>query len=165
MIIERLGPDDVTRAREIRRRALADAPDAFWETLEDESVRPDSDWTERLAVPDAATFVASIDGSDVGLVFGSPHHAHAGDAGLYSMWVAPATRGYGAGEALIAAVIDWARSAGYATLRLDVGDVNVSAQRLYERMGFTPTGVVGTMPPPRDHIAEHELVLALPRGE
>jgi hypothetical protein len=48
---------------------------------------------------------------------------------------------------------------------LDVGDANLPARRLYERMGFTPTGVVGTMPPPRDHIAEHELVLALTPSE
>ncbi len=165
VIVTQLGPDDVQRARAIRRRALADAPDAFWETLDEEITRPDSDWTTRLAVSDAVTLVASVDGEDVGLVMGLPHHEHLGDAGLYSMWVAPAARGQGAGEALITAVIDWARGAAYPTLRLDVGDANLSAQRLYERMGFTPTGVAGTMPPPRDHIAEHEMVLALTPGE
>jgi len=165
VIVTRLGPDDVARARAIRRRALADAPDAFWETLEEENARPDSDWTARLAVPEAVTFVASLDGDDVGLVIGMPHHEHAEDAGLYSMWVAPAARGQGAGEALITSVIAWARAAACPTVRLDVGDANLPARRLYERMGFTPTGVVGTMPPPRDHIAEHELVLALTPSE
>jgi GNAT superfamily N-acetyltransferase len=165
VIIERLGPDDVMRARDIRSRALADAPDAFWETLGEETARPDSDWTARLAAPDAATFVASIDGGDVGLVFGSPHHEHAGDAGLYSMWVSSSARGRGVGEALINAVIEWARVAGHPTVRLDVGDANLPAQRLYERTGFVPTGVTGTMPPPREYIAEHELVRALTPAE
>jgi GNAT superfamily N-acetyltransferase len=164
VIVTRIGPDDVARARAVRRRALEDAPDAFWETLEEEIARPDRDWTARLAMPEAVTLVASVDGDDVGLVMGLPHHEHAGDAGLYSMWVAPAARGQGAGEALIGAVIGWARAAAYPTLRLDVGDANLHAQRLYERMGFTPTGAVGTMPAPRDHIAEHELVLVLLRN-
>ncbi len=165
MIIERLGPGDVMRARDIRSRALADAPDAFWETHEEEKARPDGDWTARLAAPDAAIFVATIDGGDVGLIFGSPHHEHAGDAGLYSMWVSSSARGQGVGQALISAVIEWARGAGYTTLRLDVGDANLPAQRLYERIGFRATGVVGAMPPPRDHIAEHELAFELVLAE
>jgi hypothetical protein len=43
--------------------------------------------------------------------------------------------------------------------RLEVADENVSATRLCERMRFVPTGNVSTMPPPRAHITEVELIL------
>ena len=62
---------------------------------------------------------------------------------------------------LVEAVINWARSAGYERVSLDVADDKTSAVRLYERMGFTPTGVTGTLPDPRTHIREHERELML----
>lgn len=159
--VERAGPDEAERVRALRLRALRDAPDAFWVTAEEEAAAPPARWRDRLARGDAATFVATRDGADVGLVMGTPHHDADGDAGLYAMWVAPEVRGAGVAPALIAAVIDWARAAGYRSLRLEVGDANERAVRLYARMGFVPTGVSGAMPAPRDHISEHERALDL----
>jgi ribosomal protein S18 acetylase RimI-like enzyme len=161
LTIERIEPEAFERARALRLRALRDAPDAFWVTAEEEASTTPAQWRDRLARPDAATFVASRDGVDVGLAVGGRHHQHEGDAGLYSMWVAPQARGSGAGTALIQAVVEWARAAGYQVLRLEVADSNEHAVRLYSRMGFVPTGVVGTLPAPRDHIAEHERALDL----
>jgi GNAT superfamily N-acetyltransferase len=154
--IDRIRPDAWRRARAVRLRALHDAPDAFWVTADEESATTAAQWRRRLASPDAATFVASRDGVDVGLVVGARHREHDGDAGLYSMWVAPEARGHGVAAALIVAVIDWARVAGYRSLRLDVGDWNADAVRLYARMGFEPTGTVAAFPAPRNHITEHE---------
>jgi ribosomal protein S18 acetylase RimI-like enzyme len=77
------------------------------------------------------------------------------------MWVAPEARGHGVGEQLILAVKDWARSAGHARLLLDVADGNLPAVALYERMGFEPTGEIGSLPPPREHVAEHRRALDL----
>ncbi len=79
------------------------------------------------------------------------------------MWVAPEARGAGVGLALAQAVTEWARGAGFATLRLDVADANEPAVRLYARAGFAPTGAVGALPPPRAHITEHERALDLRR--
>ena len=62
---------------------------------------------------------------------------------------------------LIEALIDWARTAGHDRLLLDVADTNLPAVRLYERMGFEPTGAVGSLPPPREHIREHGRALDL----
>lgn len=77
------------------------------------------------------------------------------------MWVAPGYRGRGVGHALVAAVAAWARSAGHRRLRLEVADHNAQAVRLYERAGFIATGAHGRLPPPRDHITEHERALVL----
>lgn len=164
LLIERIRPEGFQRARSLRLRALEDAPDAFWVTAEQEARTTAAEWRHRIARSDAATFVASRDGVDVGLVVGARHHDHEGDAGLYAMWVAPRARGSGVGSALIEAVVRWARAAGYRSLRLEVGDANDHALRLYERTGFQPTGRVGALPPPRQHITEHERALDLQPG-
>ena len=80
---------------------------------------------------------------------------------LISMWVTPDMRGCHVGDLLVSAVIDWARASGFKQLLLDVADTNVAAIRLYERMGFVPSGGVGSLPPPREHIKEHQRVLEL----
>lgn len=82
---------------------------------------------------------------------------------LYAMWVAPEGRRAGVAIALIERIIAWARAAGYQRLRLEVADTNEAAVRLYERMGFEPTGLAGAMPAPRQHSAEHERALELAR--
>jgi ribosomal protein S18 acetylase RimI-like enzyme len=159
--IERIQADTWERARTVRLRALQDAPDAFWTTADEEVATTADQWRERVSSSDSATFVAGRDGVDVGLVVGAPHHEHQGDAGLYALWVAPDARGDGAATELVEAVVDWARAAGYHTLRLDVADTNGNALRLYQRMGFQPTGAVSAFSSPRDHITEHERALDL----
>jgi hypothetical protein len=43
-----------------------------------------------------------------------------------------------------------------ARLVLDVADLNVAAVALYELKGFRRNGKVGSLPPPRHHIREHQ---------
>jgi GNAT superfamily N-acetyltransferase len=159
--IVRLGIADVARYRTIRLRALQESPDAFGSTYEREQTMTDDEWRERLGRADGATFVAVVNNEDVGLVGGAAHHDVRGDAGLYSMWVAPDARGRGVSTALITAVFDWARATGMRAVRLEVGDYNVQAQRLYARLGFAPTGRTTAMATPREHITEHEQIAIL----
>lgn len=56
--------------------------------------------------------------------------------------VAPSNRGQGVGRALLAAVVDRARSGGIPALSLSVEDGN-DAVRLYESVGFRPAGRSG----------------------
>jgi GNAT superfamily N-acetyltransferase len=157
--IERLGPEDWERLEAIRLASLRDAPQAFGSTLEETEARPADSWRQQLV--DLATFLAVIDGQDVGIVRGTHYDGKPGAAILLSMWVAPSARGAGVGEALVETLVDWARQEGYARLLLDVADDNQPAIGLYARMGFEPTGETGALPPPRDHIKEHERGLAL----
>ena len=64
--IKRLAVDEGLRLRTIRLRALADAPDAFGSTYDEAAARPLDSWTAQLQ--EIATFVAVVDGKDVGLV-------------------------------------------------------------------------------------------------
>ena len=159
MTIERLTTDATARLRELRLRALQDSPDAFGSTYEETATRPESSWVQQLR--DLPTFVAVVDGHDVGMVRGGS--AGHDTAELISMWVAPEARRMGVGIALIDEVIAWAKSAGFTRIQLDVAEVNTPANALYERAGFLPSGNRSTLPPPRQHITEMERVRPLAR--
>lgn len=159
--IERMTSEGWERVRAVRLAALADAPDAFATTLEQDQARAPESWRERLDNQKAATFLATSSGRDVGMVFGAPWVDRPGDAGLFAMWVAPVGRGTGVASQLIDSVIEWARAGGYRRVVLEVADKNARAIRLYERHGFAPTGGTGCLPPPRSHLLEHELALVL----
>lgn len=160
MEILRAGVDDWARVRAIRLAALADAPDAFSATLDEERARPSSRWQQRLAASDAHTLLATRGGEDLGTaVLSTP--AGSDDAWLYAVWVAPAARGLGVGDALLEEAARRARGMFRARLCLDVGDRNAHARALYARHGFRPTGRRFSLAPPRDHIHEHELALPL----
>jgi ribosomal protein S18 acetylase RimI-like enzyme len=64
-------------------------------------------------------------------------------------------------DALVTAVVRWAESRGFHRLLLDVADENVAAVRFYERMGFRRNGRIGSLPPPREHVREHQRELLL----
>jgi RimJ/RimL family protein N-acetyltransferase len=154
-------PDDWVRVRAVRLAALADSPDAFGSSLAREAPQPEEWWRARLAAADRVTLLAVIGEADVGMVAGGPHHDLGGDAGLYGMWVSSGHRGAGVATALIRRVIVWAGQAGHRRLLLDVADRNEAAIACYLRNGFRPTGRRSTLPPPRHHIAEHELGIEL----
>ena len=140
-------------------RALRDAPDAFGSTAAEEAARPPESWKEQLS--ELPTFVAVIEGRDVGLVRFDPDEECSETGWLDSMWVSPEVRGSGVGGALIDAVIEFATSAGFARLELDVGDYNTSAIALYADKGFEATGETSSLEPPRGHIREHRRILKL----
>jgi ribosomal protein S18 acetylase RimI-like enzyme len=54
--------------------------------------------------------------------------------------VVPSRRGHGIGDALLRALLEKAREAGYAALSLSVDAKNEGAIRLYERHGFERAG-------------------------
>lgn len=64
------------------------------------------------------------------------------------LYVRPAGRGLGLGRQLAERLIDEARGAGYAEMRLDVLAEFRSAQRLYRALGFAPADPVTVNPLP-----------------
>lgn len=157
--VKRLAADEGLRLRTIRLRALADALDAFGTTYDEAVAQPLDSWTAQLQ--EIATFVAVVDGEDVGLVRGAHDDLQPDAAWLISMWVSPEVRGQGVGEALTDAVVEWARNSGARRVLLDVGDHNQPAIALYARKGFEPNGIIGSLPTPRSHIREHQRELQL----
>jgi len=61
-------------------------------------------------------------------------------ARLYSIAVAPASRGAGVAAQLLGAALSDARRSGCAVLRLESRLDNAAAHRLFERHGFSPSG-------------------------
>ena len=60
---------------------------------------------------------------------------------LYSIAVDEAARGRGVGQALLHTAERTARERGCDVMRLEVRQENISAIRLYERLGYRPFGV------------------------
>jgi ribosomal protein S18 acetylase RimI-like enzyme len=136
--VRRATPEDWQAVRGVRLAALQDAPYAFGSSYARERDRPESRWREWIAREPGAVFLAFDDGHPVGM--DGVYVDDEGQVRLVAMWVEPASRRSGAGRALTRAVIDWARAASAHQLVLDVTDSNDSAIRLYQALGFRPTG-------------------------
>ena len=158
---EQLGPDEGPRLRAIRLRALQDAPDAFGTTFEQASAHSDEVWARQVVELPTFVIVYEDDGRDVAMVRCARDPDQTDTAWLISMWVAPEMRRARAGGALVDRVVDWARANGISRLVVDVADLNRPAVALYEAKGFVPNGKVGSLPPPRQHIREHQRELRL----
>ena len=147
--IRTLHPDDWSIYRDLRLRALADAPQAFGSTFAEESQRTDDVWAARLAAPALGShlqgwpFAVEVDGTPAGLAWVKMEGAH---ASIYQVWVAPEARGRGVGAALLDAAITWARARKATEVRLDVTAGDGAAARLYRRMGFVDVGAPVPMP-------------------
>jgi ribosomal protein S18 acetylase RimI-like enzyme len=132
-----LRPATLETVRPLRLRALRENPEAFGSTLEREQDLPDADWD--FWVRDS--LVAFAGDTPVGMA----NLKLDGDgAQLFGMWVAPEARGRGVGELLVNALIE---RAGDRPIVLCVAETAPAARRLYERLGFTPTGMTGTLRP------------------
>lgn len=140
--LRRIGADDWALWRDVRLKALADAPEAFYSTLERERAYDEARWREWMT--GARVHVVAFDNeTPVGLVGG--HLAEEG-AELYGMWVAPAARGSGVSDDLVREVLAWAGEQGHGKLRLWVAKDNPRATRFYERLGFTMDGEIWPHP-------------------
>jgi GNAT superfamily N-acetyltransferase len=126
--------------RDIRLEALRDAPTAFGSTYEREAQRGEAHWHDRVSR--GGTFLAYLPGlgasEPAGLIGG--YQEDPVTVELVSMYVRPRARGRAVGEALVAAVINWADQRNAATVHLWVTATNAPARALYERCGFALTG-------------------------
>jgi ribosomal protein S18 acetylase RimI-like enzyme len=137
--------------KQIRLRALADAPYAFGgtQTLAEESALPDSHWHQLAAevggdVPEWRDRCISF------VVFDGDEPCGTGSSFLCSRvprrayfsaaWIDPRYRRRGLGRRLVDDVIEWATAHGADHIRLWVDDTNPGAAKFYEALGFRPTG-------------------------
>ena len=141
--IRALAPADAGDYRRVRLEALQLHPDAFAVAYEDEARLDRAQMAERLATPGFTRFGGFAGGELVGLVGlrirSGVKERHKAD--LFSMYVQPAHRRSGLAQQLVEAVIAGTRCADALVLYLSVTVHNVSALRLYRRMGFTGYGI------------------------
>jgi GNAT superfamily N-acetyltransferase len=129
--------------RDIRLRALADAPDAFGATLAGARARSDDDWRASTGTS-PLILLAVADGRPVAMG-GVFRPANGDPATIWGMWTSPDARGAGIGGRLLDALIEWCQrqpttEQAYDEVRLHVTEGNAGARQLYVSRGFTPTG-------------------------
>ena len=139
-MIRRLAPGEVELLKELRLGALADSPGAFGSTYEQEAAYSDEVWRFLLRSDGHPTFVWEDRCGAQGMVVAARDQDDNSVVHLVAMWVRPTARGSGAAGALVGRVLAWARERSTRIVRLHVTSGNESAERLYARHGFVPTG-------------------------
>jgi ribosomal protein S18 acetylase RimI-like enzyme len=165
-VVRRVRPEDWPRLKALRLEALKDTPMGFLERYEDALRVADEGWQFRAhrgsETGDSAQFVAETqDGSFLGTMVGFPDTSGSDAVWLAAVYVTPAWRGRdrAVADALLTAVVDWARERHASRLLLEVHEDNAPARAFYRRRGFVETGQ--SKPYPLDPSAI-ELVMALP---
>lgn len=120
--VEAYGVDGFLEGTDDYARTLADAASRF------------RDAELLVAVDDAGAVVGSV----TVVLPGSPFAEISveGEVEFRMLAVAASARGRGVGEALVRAVLERARVAGFSTVVLSSSERMVAAHRLYERLGF-----------------------------
>lgn len=141
--VRRIEPHEGPLLRDVRLRALTEAPRAFASSFDEEARRPSAAWDAdaetRSAGNESASFVVESDRGVVGLVGAHRSGEEPATVELVSMWVAPDARGQGLGGRLVEEVVEWAREGGARRVVLWVTRGNRPAIALYERAGFVAT--------------------------
>lgn len=159
--VRRVRASEWRSLRALRLEALQDSPLAYGSTYEREAQRTDGEWRERAAAAGAGdeevAFIAIGNGRWVGMARG---YLELPIAHLIAVYVTPEWRRRGVGRAVSHSVVAWAWERGASAVVLSVSDWNVGARRVYESIGFAPTGV--TQPLPRHpSVTESEMRLEL----
>jgi GNAT superfamily N-acetyltransferase len=88
--------------------------------------------------PRAAWLALAADATLVGYAAGHQTTRFAAEAELQWLLVAPAARGHGVGDALLAAFAAWCSAVGARRVLVNVAPENTPARRLYARHGAEP---------------------------
>lgn len=145
MDVRRVTAGDWELFRELRLRALADAPDAFGRTLAEAEEQAPAQWRELVAGPGPRLVVLEA-GAPVAMggVFAPEGESR---AMVWGMWTAPDARGRGHGARVLRALVAWCREQGRRDVLLHVTEGNEAARALYLAHGFEPTGVWESLRP------------------
>lgn len=148
--------------RELRLRGLRDAPEAFYATAEGDAARPMRDWEDLARGP--GTVLIAGDWAGMAGIFIEDERAK-----VWGMWVAPEHRRAGAGRALVAAAVEWARVRAFETLSLQVLHAAPEARAFYEAVALQAEGeldmVVALHPAPRRLRTERLLLRPFEAGD
>ena len=141
--IELITQQNAMKLKDVRLRALQDAPTAFSSTYAEEFQLTDDEWLKRAARWTDETSIAYLvvdADSACGIAAGFLDKNDATRAHLVSMWVAPTHRRRGIGRELVDKIVDWARLKSARTLMLLVTSNNNPAIGFYQQLGFRMTG-------------------------
>jgi RimJ/RimL family protein N-acetyltransferase len=149
MKARRLRRDEAGPLRELRLRALTDAPRELGCFLDEEAAFPSWYWraiAEDTQVADRRVSVVADDGEQLVGMVGADWDEQSGRVHLVALWVEPSSRGRGVGKALVAEVLSWARERQAHRVEFWVVDDALAAAALYASCGFVETGVHQAVP-------------------
>lgn len=135
---------DAAHYRELRLEMLRLHPEAFLSDYATTVARPESFWQELLSKVGemGMTFFATHDEQLIGMAHVQRRNgaklSHSAD--VVSVYVRAEWRGLRIADALIEECANWARAHNVSILKLAVVRTNTSAERCYERCGFTVYG-------------------------
>ncbi|HEX2907228.1 MAG TPA: GNAT family N-acetyltransferase [Phototrophicaceae bacterium] len=144
MEVRTLTENDAAAYLTVRLRSLQEHPEAFGASYDEEQGMPLEKVAALLTSADSPTFGAFMDGALVGIatLWRYPRVKTHHRAMLTGMYVAAEVRGQGIGQALIEAVLAYARTcSGLEDVVLAVTVGNAAARHLYVTNGFTPYSV------------------------
>jgi RimJ/RimL family protein N-acetyltransferase len=140
-----LTQDDWETLRELRLSALAESPQWFAATLEEETAFDEDEWRRELRV---GTWCAAVlDDRPIGLMGVTPTDRHDCDCWLHGSWVEPRFRHHGVTRLMLAWLDGVARQRGWQRIGLGVWPENTPAIAVWERLGFVAHG--GPLPSSR----------------
>ena len=127
--------------REMRLAALRESPGAFLSSYSDESAYEEQKWRAEFGRGEWTIEVRND--KAIALVGVTREQGTPPDeCYLEYMWVCPSFRRRGVAADLMKNVLRWLLNRGFATIWLWVMDGNEPARRLYEKCGFTSTGLM-----------------------
>lgn len=142
--IRPLTAEDAPAYRALRLSALADTPQAFGASYEDEAVRSLDMIARRLDAGPANCVFGAFAGSELvgtaGFIIPNASAKSRHKGLLVGVYVGPACRGRGIGRALVQTVINHARS-HVVLIQAAVGAGNTKARQLYDELGFREYGL------------------------
>src|ERR1700722_2484789 len=121
----------------VHREGVGYAEQFGWDgTFEALVARIVSDFITQFDPARERCWVAEIDGQNVGHIFLVKHPEEPHTAKLRLLFVEPAARGKGLGDALAKECIQFARSAGYKKITLWTQSILTAAHHIYKKAGF-----------------------------
>lgn len=138
--IRRLSSADAAAFQRVRLRGLAESPAAFASSHAEEAGTAQEVVAQRLAPRDDSAVFGAFDGGQLIGLIGIRRESMAKlrhKAALWGMYVAPEARRTGAGRALVAQALAFARDElGVRQVNLGVNSANHAAIALYRAAGF-----------------------------
>ena len=145
MPIRRLVRPDAAGFRALRLEALQRHPEAFGDSHAEAIARAPAEFAALIAQPPPATILGAFDAGEslLGMAgLAVSRHAKQRHKGLvWGVYVTPAARGRGLGQALLVAVVQAGREAGLEQLQLSVVPENAAAMAVYAGLGFRLYGL------------------------
>jgi len=139
-----LGAADTMRFRQLRAAMLADSPESFGSSLEDEASLSDAEWEARIMPSDNALIIGAFADDMLKGCVGVFRHRPAKMAHKATIWgvyVDPTIRGQGAARTLMLRAIEQVKAlSGIRQITLNVTGTNEAAFALYSSLGFELCG-------------------------